>query len=189
MKKAILMAAAMLLIAVQVAVAQPALAAGKNDKDKIGYVDLQRALNDCNEGKAAKVELQAEMKGMQANIDKKIAERDKLKAELERQSSVLSPKAKKAKEATLEKLTADTQQLITESNQDMQQKQREKEVVILKRIKAAIDQIGKKDHYMVILPSDVILYSNGAKEITDDVIQTVNQMPSAPAQAPAKTGK
>ncbi len=185
MKKAILMAAAMLLLVAQVAVAQTAKSVGKNE-DKIGYVDLQRALNDSNDGKAAKVELQAEMKDMQANIDKKISERDKLKAELERQSSVLSPKAKRAKEAALEKLTEDTQQLITESNQEMQQKQREKEVVILKKIKDAIDQIGKKDHYMVILPADVILYAHGAKEITDQVIQVVNQMPSS---APAKTGK
>lgn len=182
MKKAILMAAAMLLLAAQLAGAQT-VKTGSKTATKIGYVDLQRALNDSNEGQAAKTELQAVMKGMQADIDKKIAERDKLKAELEKQSSVLSPKAKKQKEAALEKLTAETQQMITQSNTEMQQKQREKEVVILKKIKNAIEQIGKSEHYLVILPADVILYPGGTKEITDEVIQRVNQ--ASPSSAPS----
>ncbi|MDA8085634.1 MAG: OmpH family outer membrane protein [Nitrospiraceae bacterium] len=181
MKKVILMAAAVLLLAAQVTVAQGAKAGLK--ANRIGYVDLQRALNESNDGKAAKIELQAVMKGLQADIDKKIAERDQMKAELEKQSSVLSPKAKKEKEAAIDKLTADTQQLITESNTEMQQKQRAKEVVILKKIKDAIEQIGKSEHYTVILPADVILYADGAKELTDEVIQRVNQ--TSPAAAPS----
>ncbi len=180
MKKTILITMAMLLLAAQMAVGAQTSKTGVKEGVRIGYVDLQRALNDSNEGKAAKIELQAVVKSIQADIDKKIAERDSLKAELEKQESVLSPKAKKEKEAALEKLSAETQQLITKSNAEMQQKQRAKEVVILKKIKDAIEAVGKSGHYLVILPSDVILYSDGATEITDEVIKRVNGTP-APA--------
>ncbi len=181
MKKSLLMTMAMLLLAAPMAIGAQAAKTGAKKEIKIGYVDLQRALNESNEGKAAKVELQAAVKDMQADIDKKVAERDKLKAELDKQASVLSPKAKKEKEAQLEKLGSEAQDLITKSNTEMQQKQREKEIVILKKIKDAIEQIGKSGNYLVILPSDVILYSDGAKELTDEVIKDVNETAATPA--------
>ncbi|MDA8172390.1 MAG: OmpH family outer membrane protein [Nitrospiraceae bacterium] len=188
MKKIILMTAAFLMLAA--ATAFGAQAGGQGAGVKIGYVDLQRALNECNAGKAAKADLQGMMKQLQSTIDQKVSETEKLKAELEKQALVLSPEARKQKQDAIEKLTKETQALISNSNSEMQKKQRLKEIAILKKIKAVIDDIGTKGDYLVILPADVILYSRNGIEVTDEVISRVNQMGSKSApRAPAKSGK
>ncbi len=198
----ILMTAAVLVLAAATAFgAQAASAGGRKAGVKIGYVDLQRALNESNAGKAAKAELQSMMKQMQATIDQKVSETEKLKAELEKQALVLSPEAKKEKQDAIDKLSKETQALISNANTEMQKKQRLKEIGILKKIKTAIDDIGAKENYLIILPADVILYSRNGIELTDEVINRVNQMSSKPAarapkaaprtmqKAPAKSGK
>ncbi|MDA8388458.1 MAG: OmpH family outer membrane protein [Nitrospiraceae bacterium] len=182
MKKIVSAVAVMMFLAAMAVGARTAMAASQGAGAKIGFVDLQRALNESNAGKAAKTELQALMTQMQKAIDKKIARTEALKAELGKQSLVLSPAAKKAKQAEIDKLTKETRDLINSSNVEMQKKRQMKEVAILKQIKSVIDDIGSKEHYLVILPADVILYSKGGSEVTDEVISRLNQSsPTAPA--------
>ena len=189
MKRTALAAAILMLMAAAVFGARPAMAAaGSGAGVKIGYVDLQKALNESSAGKAAKVELQGIMKKMQKAIDTKVARTEQLKSELEKQAMVLSPAAKKAKEDELAKLTKETRDLITSSNAEMQKKRQEKEVAILNRIKTVIDDIGAKEHYLVILPADVILYSKSGVEITDEVIDRMNAAGSAAPAAKAPSG-
>lgn len=193
MKRLVLILAVMVLSAATAFGAQAAKTGAQGANVKIGYVDLQRALNDSDAGKAAKAELQNTMKGLQATIDQKVAQREKLKEELDKQALVLSPEARKEKQDQIDKLTKETQDLISSSNTEMQKKQRLKEIVILKKIKTVIDEIGSKENYLVILPADVILYSRNGIELTDEVISRVNQMASKTApkkeKAPAKSGK
>lgn len=177
------LAAAVLLLAAATAFgARAAMAAGPRMKMKIGYVDLQKALNESNAGQAAKTDLKALMKKMQKAIDKKVSRTEELRSELKKQASVLSPAAKKAKQAEIAKLMKETQALIESSNTNMQKERQKKEVAILKKIKAAVDSIGAKEHYTVILPADVILYSGSGMEITDQVINLLNQ--ESASQAP-----
>ncbi|MDA8170123.1 MAG: OmpH family outer membrane protein [Nitrospiraceae bacterium] len=146
---------------------------------KIGYVDLQKALNESNAGKEAKTDLEDAMKKIQGDIDKKVAEREKLKAELDKQALVLSPEAKREKADQIDKLERETERMINDANVEMQKRQRQKEVAILQGIKGVIDSIGKKENYLIILPADVILYSKGGIELTDRVIDTYNKETAA----------
>ncbi len=177
---------AVMILALTLALsALPALAKAET---KIGYVDLQRALNDSLAGKEAKTELESQMKVMQAEIDKRIAKRDKLKGDLEKQSSALSLDARRQKADQLEKMEKEVDRLISDANTEMQKRQRDKEMAILKEIKVVIDDIGKKDGYTMIVPSDVVLYSKDGTDLTQAVIDLYNAQRTAPA-APAKKPK
>lgn len=157
--------------------------AGEN---KIGYIDLQKALNESTKGKEAKVELEATMKKLQGEINTRMAEREKLKTELEKQSLVLSADAKRKKADSLEKLEKEIERMISDSNAEMQKKQRDKEVAILKDLKGIIDDIGKKEGYTIILPSDIILYSNEGIDLTQSLIDRYNAQKPQEQAAPNK---
>src|SRR5512135_1736470 len=94
MKKTLLLVVIFVLFAGQVAYAE---------NIKVGMVDLMKALNESDTGKKAKGELETMIKAKQSVLDQKGKEIEKLKAEIEKQSSILSAEAKKAKEDDLEK--------------------------------------------------------------------------------------
>ncbi len=71
----------MLLVLAVVLMASSALAA----ETKIGYLDMQRALNTSEAGKAAKDQLQDKLKKYQEQINVKQADLTKLKNDLEKQ--------------------------------------------------------------------------------------------------------
>ena len=57
---------------------------------KIGYVDVQRAVQEVEEGKAARSRLQAELQQKRSDLDKKRADLEKMKTDYDKQAPVLS---------------------------------------------------------------------------------------------------
>ena len=146
------------------------------EKVKVGFIDMQRAVNDSEAGKTAKKDLENMIKERQGKIDGKIALRDKLLAEVEKQAVVLSEEARMQKEGELEKLVRDIERIITDSNADLQKSQRELEVEIFKELQEIIDRVGKEGGYTIILPSDIVLYSPDGNDITDLIIEKHNAL-------------
>jgi outer membrane protein len=146
------------------------------DSVKIGYVDMQQALNESAAGKEAKTDLEKMVNERQAKIDEKIAMRDKLVAEIEKQSVVLSDDAKRQKQDELEKLGREVERLVSDSNAELQKQQREMELEIVKDLDTILNDIGKGEGYTLILPAEVILYSVEGIDITDEVIKKLNDI-------------
>ncbi|MDP2167867.1 MAG: OmpH family outer membrane protein [Thermodesulfovibrionales bacterium] len=143
---------------------------------KIGFVDLQQALNESSTGKKAKTELEAIIKEKQAVIGNKVSARDKLREELERQAVVLSEKAKKAKTEDLERLEKEVDRLIADSNDEVQKKQREREMVILKELEGVIEKLAEDEGFTIIFPADVILYVKDEIDLTKQVIKIYDEL-------------
>ena len=64
---------------------------------KIAYVDIQKALNLCEAGKAAKKQMMLEVERMRKNFAGKQKELEKLKDDLEKRGLVLSEAAREEK--------------------------------------------------------------------------------------------
>jgi outer membrane protein len=146
------------------------------EKVKVGFIDMQRAINDSEAGKTAKKDLEGMIKERQGKIDGKIALRDKLLAEVEKQAVVLSEEARAQKEGELEKLVREIERMIADSNTELQQSQRELEVEIFKELQEIIDGVGKEGGYTIILPFDIVLYSPAGNDITDLIIEKHNAL-------------
>ena len=80
-------------------VATPAMA----ETQKIGYVDLQKALNLSSAGKEAKEKIKAKVQTYDAEVRERQEELKKLKDDLEKQAMLLSEEARNAKERDLDK--------------------------------------------------------------------------------------
>lgn len=145
------------------------------DEVKIGFVNLQRALNESEAGKKAKTELEAVIKQKQEEIEAKVAEHKKYKEDMEQQAVVLSEEALKKRKEELDRMERNVQRLITESNNEVQKLQREREVAILKEIDALIAQLGKEGRYTLILPAETVLYSPDEADITESLIKKYNE--------------
>src|SRR5437879_5675620 len=62
-------------------------------EQKIAYVDLQRALEETDEGKKAKAKLKADFEKKQKELDARQDELKKIKQELDKQLPILKPDA------------------------------------------------------------------------------------------------
>ena len=147
------------------------------DAVKIGYVDLRVVLNESESGKKAKAELESAIKMKQAAIDEKGKAGEKLKAELEKQSSVLSAEARKAKEEEVERAFRDYQRLVQDAQGEIKKQEEKYTGTIVKEIRTIIEKIGQEEGYSLILENfeGIILFSRKDLDITDRVIQRFNE--------------
>jgi outer membrane protein len=159
----------------------PAVAA---DAVKIGVVDLYRALNESDTGKKAKADLESLVKAKQSSIDEKGKAIEKLRFDLEKQVSVLSPEAKKAKEEELERLIRDYQRIASDSQTELKKKEGELTGSILNELREYISKIAQEDGYSLILENagGVVLYFEKTYDVTDKVIRKYNDSKAKPAK-------
>ncbi len=144
---------------------------------KVGIVDLMKTLNESDSGKKAKSDLEVLIKSKQSVLDEKGKEIEKLKADLEKQSSVLSAEAKKAKDDELERLLREYQRLVTDSQNEVKKRESDLTGEILKEIRAIVDKMGEDAGYTMILENadGLVLYSKKEINLTGAVIKKYNE--------------
>jgi len=144
---------------------------------KVGYVDLQKALNLSSAGKAAKEKMRAKFKDYDADVQKKQDELKKLKEELEKQAMLLSPEARAAKERDYQQKVKDYQRLTKDIQEELQQTDAEFTRKILEEIFKVVQNIGKQEGYTLILEKteSSILYASDGIDMTDRVIQVFDR--------------
>ncbi len=144
---------------------------------KIGYVDLQKALNESEGGKHAKKSLEELIKSKQKVIDEKGAEIEKLKEEINKQAAVLSKEALQKKQDELDKKIREYKRFIQDSQDEVKKKENELTAEILKDLRRIINEIAKEEGYTIIFEKaeGLILYADKAIDLTDKVIQRYNK--------------
>jgi outer membrane protein len=150
------------------------------DAMKIGYVDLQKALNMSSAGKAAKEKMKVKFKDYDADVQKRQDELKKLKDELEKQALLLSAEARAAKERDYQQKVKDYQRLTKDIQEELQQTDADYTRKILEEIFKVVQQIGKQDGYTMILEKteSSILYASDGIDMTDRVIQAYDKLPA-----------
>jgi len=140
---------------------------------KIGYVDLNKALNESAEGKKAVKTLEEIFRAKQAIIDEKQKEIKKLDEELAKQTSILNPDALKEKRDGLEKLKRDFQRMIKDSEEEVEKKRADFMDRIIKDLGETIRKLGEEEGYTVIFEKNEagIIYSPGKLDLTDKIIK------------------
>jgi outer membrane protein len=146
-------------------------AAGPTVAVKIGYVDLQRTLNETGSGKKAKAKLEGDKKKKQGELDKKQKELQAFAAELEKQRVVLKPDVLRQREKELqEKYVA-----LQERYFQLQQELAKSEALLVREIfgKAGpvIQEIAKRDGYTIIIEKNegAVLWGAPALDLTAEV--------------------
>ena len=144
---------------------------------KIGYVDLNKALNESEKGKSAVKILEDMVKEKQSVIIEKEKELKALDDEIAKQASILNPDAIKEKQEKREKLMRDYQRMVKDSQDEVQQKRNDFMEAIIKDLRKTIVQIGKEKGYSIIFErvASGILYIPEEADVTDVLIEQFNK--------------
>lgn len=144
---------------------------------KIAIVDLYKVLNESEIGKKARSELESLIKTKQSSIEEKGKKIEALKADMDRQSAVLTAEAKKTKEDELEKLLKDYQRMVTDSQAEVRKKETELTAEILKQAREVINKLAKEGGYSLVLEKadGLVLYYANSLDITEKVIKKINE--------------
>jgi len=162
------------------AVSAPAFAARAQ---KIGYVDVQRAIQETEEGKAARTRLKGEFEQRRAQIDKKSQDLEKMQQEYDKQQSVLSDDAKKKKQEEFQKLLVDTRKSASELQEDLAGKEQQAMQSILQKLNTVVAEIAERD----VMDKASLLYAPAAADITNEVVRRYNDRFGAGEKPAPKT--
>lgn len=145
-------------------------------EQKIGLIDVMRAVNESEAGKKSIAELEALKKAKEASVNERIKPIEKLRSELEAKGSVLSKEARKQKEEEYAKQAREAQKLFAEAENEMKKKYDELYGGNLREVRAIIDQVAKAEKFTIIFDKNEsgALVMDNSVDITDKVIQKYN---------------
>jgi len=144
---------------------------------KIGYVDLQKALNFSAAGKAAKLKISEKVKEYEGVIEKRQEDLKLLKEELEKKALLLSESARSEKERDYQQKLKELQRFTKDVEEELQQKDADMTKDILEDLFEVIKEIGESEDLTLVLEKteSSILYASPAIDMTDRVIKAYDQ--------------
>lgn len=140
-------------------------------ESKLGFINLQRALNECQAGKEAIQELEAETKKRQEQVDVKQEELKKLNEEIEKKRAVWSDDMKEQKQRELQAKVQDFQRFYMQSNDDIKRREQEKKSVIIKDLIEFSKALAKEKGYEFIFEFQSLIYSPPEADLTNELIK------------------
>lgn len=145
-------------------------------EEKIGYVDLQRALNESDPGRKAKEEFKVEVDKLQAKLKKQKDDIDGLKDQLEKKALVMKDEERNNAEEDYRRKLRDFERNYKDSQADLQRKDGELTGAIIKELQDVIREYGEKEGFTVILEASnsAVLYGAKNADLTDSIIQQYN---------------
>jgi outer membrane protein len=142
---------------------------------KVGYIDMQRAINSSEAGKEAKEQLAARVKKFQDEINVKQEELKKLKEELEKQGMLLSESARANKEKDYQNKLKDFQRFTKDAQEELQGKDEELTRKILVEMEKVIRDFGKKNGYtFIFVRNESMLFADEKADLTDELLKLFN---------------
>ena len=140
---------------------------------KIGSVDIQKAVNECQAGKEAKKNLLNEMEKFQKMVADRQKELQGMKESLEKQAPMLTQEARTAKEKDYQVKVREFQRWGEDSQNEVNQKRGQVERGIAQDLLKVVQKIGAEEGYTIILEKNetIVLYTNSALDLTERVIK------------------
>ena len=149
--------------------------AAQASADKFAYVDLQRAVFEVEDGKAAKSRLEAMKNDRQKALDAKQKELKKLQESFEKQADFLTEEVKKAKAEEFRTKLGELQATYSKLQQELANEEMKIQQQILGRMGEVLRQMGEESSYTMIVRKDALLWSPPHLDITNELIRRYNE--------------
>lgn len=152
---------------------------GARVEGHVGVVDPAKLLAETNAGKKAKDSLAAFSKNRQSLIEIEEKELRRMEEDFARQSSVLSPTAKREREEVFRRRMAEYQQKAGDLNREVQDKQREVLEGFREKLEAIVAKVSKRLGLQVVVDKGKggpTIYSDESLDITGQVIEEFNKV-------------
>ncbi|MFL5271913.1 MAG: OmpH family outer membrane protein [Anaeromyxobacteraceae bacterium] len=143
-------------------------------EQKLAFVDLQRALNEVDEGKTAKAALKREFDQKQKTLDEKKGEFDKLRGEFEKQAVVMSDDARKERQGELERKQMELQGLFVQMQKELSERERETTRGIFDKMHAIVSEIAEQEGVALVLTAEALVFATPSLDFTNELVRKYN---------------
>jgi len=172
---------ALVVLAASGATLVPRLAAA--DTGKYAFVDLQRALEETEDGKKAKSKLKSDFDRKQKELDDKQEELKKMKEALDKKASLMKPEALQKESKDFQDRFVELQQIYQRLQQDLAKKEQEATRNIFAKLQTVVGTIAEREHFSMVLEKNAaVVWGQPSLDITNEVIRMYN------TSAPLTTG-
>ena len=144
---------------------------------KIGYVDLQRALNESKAGQKARESFKKDVDKYQLDLKKQKDDLETLREQLEKKALVMKEDERRSMELDYQRRARDFERSYKDSQGELQLKDNQLTAEILKGISEIVREFGKEEGYTLILEnsSSTVLYSAQDADLTERIIQIYDE--------------
>lgn len=164
-------------VAAMLALGGCAGSAGKIDA-KIGVINSQRLLNETSAGKKAKENLAAFSKNRQALMELEERELRRMEEDFVKQSSILTPAAKREREEQFRRRMQEYQQKAAELNREVQEKQKDVLEGFRDKIEMTVAKVAKRFGLQIVVDKSKggpTIYHEDGLDISPQVIEELNK--------------
>ena len=155
---------------------------------KVAYVDLQRALTEIDEGKAARAALKEEFDQKQKMLDERKGEFEKMRGDFEKQSSLMSDDARKEKQGEIERKGNELQGFFMQQQKELSDREREMTRGIFEKMSGIVHEIAEAEGVSLVVQSEALVYATPSLDLTNELVRKYNTRYKG-ASAPVPTAK
>ena len=156
------------------------------DDVKFGYVDMQRALNETEDGRKAKEKLKKDFDQKQKELDEQQAQLKKDIEDLDEKRTLLPADKVREKESELRARLEKVQQTYVRHQQDLQGKEQKETAKIFERMTKIISEIAAGENFSMIVDKAALVYAKPHLDLTNELIRRYNKSAGGAPAAPAK---
>jgi len=155
---------------------------------KVAYVDLQRALTEIDEGKAARAALKEEFDQKQKMLDERKGEFERMRGDFEKQSSLMSDDARKEKQGEIERKGTELQGFFMQQQKELSDREREMTRGIFEKMSGIVREIAEAEGVSLVVQSEALVYGAPALDLTNELVRKYNARYKG-SSPPAPTAK
>ncbi len=144
--------------------------------EKVGYINLQRLVNESKMGKEAKDDILKMRQTKQAVVDNKLSDINKLREFINQKGDKLPALERRDKVELLQKMYKEYQRMVADAKEDITREDRELVAIILQKANDILKDVAKNKKYGIILKDpNAIGYLDPDVDITDLVLTELNK--------------
>jgi outer membrane protein len=150
------------------------VSAGAHADVKIGFVDMQKAIQETAAGKKAKKDLESEFNKKKKELEKKEADIKKMHEDFEKRSAVMNEDSRNKKQNEIRTEMGKYQEAAAKAQMEIQKKERDLTQPIVNKLKSILEDIAKKEDFTVILEKseNSVMWAKKDIDLTDRLIKT-----------------
>lgn len=140
---------------------------------KIGIVNMQRVMAESSFAKRMREDIERELKPQGKRLQSKVKQIAKSKDQFEKNAMAMSSSQRIETEQSIMNQLLEVKKLEAEFANTARSRDKQALQQMSDKVRAAIDQIAQQEGYDLILHAETVLYSKGATDLTDSLIQAI----------------
>src|SRR4030095_8270887 len=152
-----------------------AISSAARAESKYAYVDLQRALEETDDGRKAKAKLKADFDKKKKELDEKQEELKKMKESLDKKAGVMKPEALAKDQKEFQDRFVELQAIYARLQKDLAEKEQTATRDIFAKLKAEVGKIAEREKFAMVLEKNAaVVWGQPSLDITNEVIRMYN---------------